>query len=81
MVLSQSMTTLYITEESAAGCSRADRMNLPKDKLKILNETEVSSILNHAQKVKPSVIVDSIQTANISELNTAVGISSKCKRL
>ena len=56
--LSQRMSTLYITgEESVQQVAlRADRMNLPKDKLKILNETEVSSILNHAQKVKPSVI-------------------------
>ena len=80
--LSQSMTTLYITgEESVQQVAlRADRMNLPKDKLKILNETEVSSILNHAQKVKPSVmVVDSIQTAHISELNTAAGGVSQVK--
>ena len=80
--LSQSMSTLYITgEESVQQIAlRADRMKLPKDKLKILNETEVSSILNHAQRIKPSVmVVDSIQTAYISELNAAAGGVSQVK--
>ncbi len=80
--LSQKKTALYITgEESVQQIAlRADRMKLPKDKLKILNETEVGAILNHAQRIKPSImVVDSIQTAYIAELNTAAGGVSQVK--
>ena len=80
--LSQNMNALYVTgEESMQQVAlRADRMNLPKDKLQVLNETEVSAILNHAQQVKPDImVVDSIQTAYISELTTAAGGVSQVK--
>ena len=80
--LSMSMNALYVTgEESMQQVAlRADRMLLPKDNLQVLNETEISSMLHHAQQVKPEIIVvDSIQTAYLSELTTAAGGVSQVK--
>jgi DNA repair protein RadA/Sms len=74
--LSQSMNVLYVTgEESPQQITlRARRLGLPEDKLWLLADTHVETILNHVKKEKPRVLViDSIQTMHTSLLASAPG--------
>ena len=67
---------LYITgEESLQQVAlRAKRLNLPLTGLRLLAETEVETIINHAQNEKPRVIViDSVQTIFTNTLSSAPG--------
>ena len=63
--MSQEQHTLYVTgEESLAQVtSRARRLDLPADRLKLLTETCVERIINLIKQERPNVVViDSIQT-------------------
>ncbi len=74
--LSQTHRVLYITgEESLQQVTlRARRLNLPEDKLRLLAETQVEAILNHAATEKPRVmVIDSIQTMYTELLSSAPG--------
>ncbi len=74
--LSQQQRTLYITGEESLQqvAMRAVRLDLPQDKLRLLAETRVETILAHAEKEKPDVmVVDSIQTMYTEQLNSAPG--------
>lgn len=74
--LSQQHRVLYITgEESLQQVTlRARRLNLPEDKLRLLAETQVEAILNHASIEKPEVmVIDSIQTMYTELLSSAPG--------
>ncbi len=74
--LSQSMNVLYVTgEESPQQVTlRARRLGLPEDKVWLLADTHVETILNHVKKEKPRVLViDSIQTMHTSLLTSAPG--------
>ncbi|HON56084.1 MAG TPA: DNA repair protein RadA [bacterium] len=67
---------LYIAgEESPEQIKiRADRLKLKNPKILLLQEIEISKILNTAEKIKPSVIViDSIQTIYDSAVQSAPG--------
>lgn len=74
--LSQSMNVLYVTgEESPQQVTlRARRLGLPENKVWLLADTHVETILNHVKKEKPKVLViDSIQTMHTSLLASAPG--------
>lgn len=74
--LSQKHKVLYITgEESLQQVTlRARRLNLPEDKLRLLAETQVEAILDHAAREKPQVmVIDSIQTMYTELLSSAPG--------
>ncbi|UQB42939.1 DNA repair protein RadA [Thiomicrospira microaerophila] len=74
--LSQTMPVLYVTGEESLQqvVLRAQRMQLPQDKLRLLAETDVEHIMSFAQQESPKVmVVDSIQTMQLAELGTAAG--------
>jgi len=74
--LAQLMKVLYVTgEESLQQVAlRAQRLGLPTQGLKMLAETSVENILAVAEVENPQVlIVDSIQTMHVSDLQSAPG--------
>ncbi|MES2142725.1 MAG: DNA repair protein RadA [Pseudomonadota bacterium] len=74
--LSKQHSVLYITgEESLQQVAlRAKRLGLPQEKLRLLTETRIESILSHALQEKPQVLViDSIQTMHTDLLPSAPG--------
>jgi len=80
--VSQQLSTLYVTgEESLQQVNmRAKRLDLPRDKLKLLSSTCVEEIVAHAVNLKPSVIViDSIQTIYTDQLQSAPGSVSQVR--
>lgn len=82
LLLSQQYATLYVTgEESPEQVAlRAQRMRLPTDKLLLLAETDVDTIMAEAQKAKPQVmVVDSIQTMSLAALSSAPGSVSQVR--
>jgi DNA repair protein RadA/Sms len=73
---------LYIAgEESAQQIKlRASRLNIPGDNLFILAETNMTAILEHVQQMSPQfLIVDSIQTMYLDELESAAGSVSQVR--
>jgi DNA repair protein RadA/Sms len=73
---------LYISgEESAQQIKlRADRLGLTCEGLYTLTETNVELILNHIQQLHPSlVVIDSIQTVYLDELDSAAGSVSQVR--
>ena len=51
---------------------RANRLNLPTDKLNMLSETSVEQICNLADQLKPQIIVvDSIQVMHLSDIQSS----------
>lgn len=74
--------TLYISgEESARQISlRAERLNLNKDNIRLLNSVSLEEALATLQSIKPRlVIVDSIQTLASETLTSAAGSVSQVK--
>ena len=70
------LRTLYVTgEESLQQVSmRAKRLELKTESLRLLTETCVERIIEHACIEKPEVmVIDSIQTIHTEELNSAPG--------
>ena len=64
---------------------RAQRLQLPTDKLRLMSETNVEAIVGAAQEMKPKVlVVDSIQVVHTDEITSAPGSVSQvreCGRL
>lgn len=74
--LSQSLKVMYVTgEESLQQVTmRARRLGLPEKEVWLLADTHIESILNHAQKENPRILViDSIQTMHTALLSSAPG--------
>ncbi len=74
--LAQHMSVLYITgEESLQQVAlRAQRLNLPTDKIQMLTETDVEQIVSIAKNCEPKVIVvDSIQVMHTPGVESAAG--------
>ncbi len=74
--LSTARRVLYVTgEESLQQVTlRARRLGLPEAGLRLLAETRVEAILEHAAREKPDVmVIDSIQTVYTELLNSAPG--------
>jgi len=74
--LAKNMTALYVTGEESLQqvAMRANRLNLPTDKLNMLSETSVEQICNLADQLKPQIIVvDSIQVMHLSHIQSSPG--------
>ena len=72
----QDRTVLYTTgEESIQQIRlRADRLGLTSDQIHLLAEPDIEQVLEAADEVNPGLlIVDSIQTATLPELESAAG--------
>ena len=80
--LAQTMPVLYITgEESLQQVGmRAQRLNLPADKIQMLAETDVEQIVSIAKNHEPKVIViDSIQVMHTPGIESAPGSVSQVR--
>ena len=74
--LAKNMTALYVTGEESLQqvAMRANRLNLPTDKLNMLSETSVEQICNLADQLKPQIIVvDTIQVMHLSDIQSSPG--------
>lgn len=81
-LLANRVKCLYVTgEESLAQVAlRADRLNLPKDKLRLAAQTDIDQLLALAQTEKPDVlVVDSIQVMYLAGLTSAPGSVSQVR--
>lgn len=75
-------TVLYVSgEESVQQMKmRAERLELKPDALYLLTETNLDEIVAHIEKLQPQlVVVDSIQTVYLEELNSAAGSISQVR--
>ena len=73
---------LYCAGEESAGQikQRANRLNVHSDNLYIYTETDISNVLEEAQKLNPDLlIVDSIQTVYRTELSSMAGSIQQVK--
>ncbi len=67
---------LYVSGEESAWQikMRADRLSIQSDELYLLTETNLTTILEHVQELKPTIlIVDSIQTTYTDEHESSPG--------
>ncbi|MGL5742783.1 MAG: DNA repair protein RadA [Legionella sp.] len=74
--LSMQETVLYVTGEESLQqvAMRARRLGLPLAGLRLLAETQVESIIAHAQKENPKImVIDSIQTIFTESISSAPG--------
>lgn len=74
--LSLQQNVLYVTGEESLQqvAMRAKRLQLPLEGLRLLAETQVETIIAHAQKEKPRILViDSVQTIFTDTINSAPG--------
>lgn len=75
-LLAEHHPCLYITGEESLSqvAMRADRLGLPKDKLRLAAETDVEQVLNLARREQPRIlVVDSIQVMYLAALTSAPG--------
>ena len=73
---------LYVTGEESLQqvASRAKRLGLSADKLTLLTETNVESIIRHAEKHQPHVmVIDSVQTIFTERVTSAPGSVSQVR--
>ncbi|ART80000.1 DNA repair protein RadA [Oceanisphaera avium] len=80
--LASRMKTLYITGEESLQqvAMRAQRLGLPRDKLRMLSETSVEQICHIAREEKPAVIViDSIQVMHVEGVTSSPGSVSQVR--
>lgn len=74
--LAQHSTALYVTGEESLQqvAMRANRLNLPTDRLHVLSETSVEQICALADQLKPQIIViDSIQVMHLADIQSSPG--------
>jgi DNA repair protein RadA/Sms len=80
--LSTEGSVLYISgEESAQQIKlRADRLGISNERILVLTETNMTAILDHVQQTSPKfLVVDSIQTVYLEELQSAAGSVSQVR--
>jgi DNA repair protein RadA/Sms len=80
--LAASLPALYVTGEESLQqvAMRAQRLQLPTDKLKLLAETDVYTLLDRVREIAPKVlVVDSIQVLYDPELTAAPGSVSQVR--
>lgn len=73
---------LYITgEESLQQVAlRAQRLQLPTDKLQVLSETDVDKVIEAAKQASPQIIViDSVQVMHLTDISSAPGSVSQVR--
>jgi len=77
------LKVFYISAEESLQQTglRAERLHIKdKNNIFILNETSLENILHHVEQIKPNVlIVDSIQTVQLSALSSAAGTISQVR--
>ena len=81
-MLAKEQSCLYITGEESLQqvAMRAQRLGLPSDKLQMLSATEIDSILDICEKIRPKVmVVDSIQVMHLSDISSAPGSVSQVR--
>jgi len=74
--MSEQYPALYVTGEESLQqvAMRANRLNLPRESLKVMAETNVEVIRNAAESLKPKIIVvDSIQVMFREDIESAPG--------
>ncbi len=74
--LAKTRSALYVTGEESLQqvAMRAQRLGLPADKLKMLAETSIETIVQQAQANKPDIlVVDSIQVVHLADIQSAPG--------
>jgi len=82
MAESTGQPVLYVSgEESARQIRmRADRLGITTDQLYVVTETDLETILHHAQEIAPwVVVVDSIQTVTSEDLTSSAGSISQVR--
>lgn len=75
-------TTLYVTGEESLQqvAMRAQRLNLPREKIALLASTDVQDIIGKAQSYRPQImVIDSIQTIHSATVNSAPGSVSQVR--
>ena len=80
--LAAGMEALYITGEESLQqvAMRANRLGLPTDKLRMMSETNVETIVAALEEFRPRVVVvDSIQVVHTAELASAPGSVSQVR--
>ena len=80
--LAEQMNTLYCTGEESPQqvAMRAHRLGLSRDKLQILAETSLESLMLHLEKEKPEIlVVDSIQVMHREDISSAPGSVSQVR--
>ena len=74
--LAETSAALYVTGEESLQqvAMRAERLGLSRDKLNMLAETNVETIVNKAGEIKPRLmVVDSVQVMHSAEIPSAPG--------
>ena len=80
--LSKQGLVLYTCSEESTGQTalRAKRLNISSSNILLFNESSIENILEKARTLKPSfVIIDSIQSVYLSELQSAPGTVSQVR--
>lgn len=80
--LASTMPALYVTGEESLQqvAMRAQRLQLPTDKLRMLAETSVEVICQLADQEKPKImVIDSIQVMHLSDIQSAPGSVSQVR--
>lgn len=80
--LAERMPALYVTGEESLQqvARRAQRLQLPMDKLNMLSETNVEQLLRTLQQQQPKVVViDSIQVMHLDSIESAPGSVSQVR--
>lgn len=80
--LSEQMPALYVTGEESLQqvAMRAQRLNLPTHKLRMLAETSVEVIAQLADQEKPRImVIDSIQVMHLADIQSAPGSVSQVR--
>lgn len=80
--LASQQPALYVTGEESPQqvAMRARRLKLPTDRLRLMSETRIESILDAATEVRPRVlVVDSIQVVHSDDLASAPGSVSQVR--
>lgn len=80
--LSETMPALYVTGEESLQqvAMRAQRLNLPTNKLRMLAETSVEVITQLADHEKPKImVIDSIQVMHLADIQSAPGSVSQVR--
>lgn len=80
--LAQDAPALYVTGEESLQqvAMRAQRLNLPNDRLQVAAETDVEAVLFLASQHKPRImVVDSVQVMHLSDITSAPGSVSQVR--
>ncbi|MFT7215802.1 MAG: DNA repair protein RadA/Sms, partial [Paraglaciecola sp.] len=80
--LASSRSALYVTGEESLQqvAMRAQRLGLPKERLKMLAETSIETICELALEHKPAImVIDSIQVMHVADVPSAPGSVSQVR--